>query len=32
MPIPRLAADAYRWVRLHDDSSPLYTVDYEQTA
>jgi len=31
MPIPRLDADQYRWVRYHDDSSPLYTVDYEQT-
>ena len=31
MPIPRIEADQYRWIRLHDDSSPLYTVDYEQT-
>jgi hypothetical protein len=24
MPIQRLEADQYRWIRIHDDSSPLY--------
>lgn len=31
MPTPTLKADQYHWVRLYDNSSPLYTVDYEQT-
>jgi hypothetical protein len=31
MPVPRIDAEQYQWIRIHDDSSPLYTVDHEQT-
>ena len=31
MPCARLDPDQYRWVHVHDEGSPLYTVDHEQT-